>query len=205
MSRFLLPLLLCACPNPAGTDPQVDETGYLNADQVWYSARQRLDGPAEISLFGLDGAFEPGGGELVVEGADQPLDPVSVTAGGAFRVDLVADAATELSFRYTPPQLDAETTTFVLADDLGAVEPPGIASQSILAPGTGGEVTVDFSALAGGAPPWIAFNRTSDGLGVQSPAGDPVTLAAVAGDEVCVFSLAPANARQSTYACEFVP
>ena len=204
MSRVLLLLLASACV-PDDDHSKVDETGYLNADQIWYSARQRLDGPTEISLFGLEGALEPGGGMLIVQGASEALDPVGVATDGAFRVDLRATEGTELTFEYTPPGAPEGTSSFTLADDLGAVEPPSIASQSILVPGTDGTVTVDFSALAGGDPPWLAFNQTSGGLGVQSATGAPIELAAAAGDEICVFSLAPTTARQSTYACEFLP
>ncbi len=202
LALLALSLPLAACP-PEDPDPFVDETGYLDAEQVTYTAEAPLTEARVVTVFGLPGAYEPGG-TLAIEGPSGAATVEGPDSTGAFRAEISAAAGDTLTFTYEPADGDPGTDSFTLDDTLEELAPPSGGSSALVTNNSDGTVTVDFSLVAtGGVPPFVAFKRL-EGLPVISEAGEAVTLEAEVGDEVCAFDLEPDEGMQSVYACEVV-
>ena len=196
--------LLVACPPEAsGTDPFVDETGYLDAEQVVFTSEAPLTEARQVTLFGFEGAYDPPGGTLVVEGATGAAIVEGPDPTGAFRADFTAAAGDSVTLTYSPPEGEPETATLVLEDTLESLFAPAGGSATLVSDNGDGTVTVDFAQAIAGAPPFVAFVRGS-GLSVLSETGEPVVLEAGPADEVCVFDIEPDAGLQSPFACETV-
>lgn len=69
-----------------------------------------------------------------------------------------------------------------------------------------GTVTVFLSDLVGAAPPFVVLNEdASEPVILFTDAADDVTIAATAGQSVCVFHVRPDDGTQSTQVCQPVP
>jgi hypothetical protein len=193
-------------PDPEPTTPSVvNETGYLVADAVYYTAEGPLgDSPRDVAVLGAPGAVERVGGELSVNGGA----PITVSnPGGAFVLNTSARLDDELELRYV---LDGQRSQLTLQlDQLQSFSlqfgvDSGVAADGDpdwLVPGAeGGQVRVQRLD----EPPYVVYNADR-GLVVRVDDAGAIEIAAEEGDMICVAQLDEDSGAVTTSDCSPAP